>query len=156
MAALPLTCLCSLETNLTLICPSPKLFVCYLPDSGRHVSRPNQRLLTSRRENLGTRLVLNMTCYLYPWVSFWVKQSILGLVEKRSMWRNVRTVGKSGGSCTFPSHKGETKFLKLLGAFYLTCLNDVKFYSFADFVHLPRVGEVVNSLCPSTEENCSS
>ena len=68
----------------------------------------------------------------------------------------MRTVGKSGGSCTFPGHKGETKFLNLLGAFYLNCLKDVKFHSFADFVHLPCVGQVVNSLCPSTEENCSS
>ena len=34
MAAL--TCLCSAETNLTLTCPSPKSFVCNLPDSGRH------------------------------------------------------------------------------------------------------------------------
>ena len=63
---------------------------------------------------------------------------------------NVRAVGKSGGSCTFPSYKGDTKFLNLLGAFYLNCLMDVKFYSFAGFVHLPRVGQVVNSLCPST------
>ena len=36
MAAL--TCLRSVETNLTLTCPSPKSFVCNLPDSGRHVT----------------------------------------------------------------------------------------------------------------------
>ena len=47
--------------KLTLICPSPKSFVCNLPDSGRHVTRPNQRLLTGRRENLGTRLQRNNT-----------------------------------------------------------------------------------------------
>ena len=47
---------CSAETNLTLIRPSPKFFVCNLPDSGRHVTRPNQGLSTGRRENLGTRL----------------------------------------------------------------------------------------------------
>ena len=97
-----------------------------------------------------------LTATFTPELTFEFKQSVLGLVEKRSMWRNVRTVGKSGGSCTFPGHKGETKFLNLLGAFYLNCLKDVKFHSFADFVHLPRVGQVVNSLCPSTEENCSS
>ena len=28
------------KTNFTLICPSLKLFVCYVPDSGRHVTRP--------------------------------------------------------------------------------------------------------------------
>ena len=54
----PLTCLLSAETNLTLIYPSPKSFVCNLPDSGRHVTRPNQGLSTGRRENLGTRLNL--------------------------------------------------------------------------------------------------
>ena len=36
MAAL--TCLRSVETNLTLTCPSLKLFVCNLPDSGRHAT----------------------------------------------------------------------------------------------------------------------
>ena len=97
-----------------------------------------------------------LTATFTPELIFEFKQSVLGLVEKRSMWRNVRTVGKSGGSCTFLGHKGETKFLNLLGAFYLNCLKDVKFHSFADFVHLPRVGQVVNSLCPSTEENSSS
>ena len=45
-----------METNLTLIRSSPKSFVCNLPDSGRHVTRPNQGLSTGRRENLGTRL----------------------------------------------------------------------------------------------------
>ena len=44
------------ETNLTLICPSPKSFVFNLPDSGRHVTRPDQGLSMGRRENLGTRL----------------------------------------------------------------------------------------------------
>ena len=33
------------------------MFVCNVPDSGRHVTRPNQGLSTGRRENLGTRLV---------------------------------------------------------------------------------------------------
>ena len=45
-----------MDTNLTLTRPSPKLFVCNLPDSGRHVTKPNQGLSTGRRENLGTRL----------------------------------------------------------------------------------------------------
>ena len=31
-------------------------FVCNLPDSGRHVTRPNQGLSTGRRENLGRKL----------------------------------------------------------------------------------------------------
>ena len=31
-------------------------FVSNLPDSGRHVTRPNQGLSTGRRENLGTKL----------------------------------------------------------------------------------------------------
>ena len=46
------------ETNLTLIRPSPKSFVFNLPDSGRHVPKPNQGLSTGRRENLGTRLLI--------------------------------------------------------------------------------------------------
>ena len=46
MAAL--TCLCSVETNLTLTCPSPKSFVCNLPDSGRHVTSVFQGLSLSR------------------------------------------------------------------------------------------------------------
>ena len=49
-----------------------------------------------------------LTATFSPELIFEFKQSVLGLVEKRSMWRNVRTVGKSGGSCTFPGHKGET------------------------------------------------
>ena len=35
------------------------MFVCDLPDSGRHVIRPNQGLSTGRRENLGTRVVIS-------------------------------------------------------------------------------------------------
>ena len=46
MAAL--TRLRSVETNLTLTCPSPKSFVCNLPDSGRHVTRVFQGLSLSR------------------------------------------------------------------------------------------------------------
>ena len=45
MAAL--TCLRSVETNLTLTCPSPKSFVCNLPDSGRHVTSVFQGLSLS-------------------------------------------------------------------------------------------------------------
>ena len=45
MAAL--TCLCSVETNLTLTRPSPKSFVCNLPDSGRHVTSLFQGLSLS-------------------------------------------------------------------------------------------------------------
>ena len=33
-----LTCLRSVETNLTVTCPSLKSFVCNLPDSGRYVA----------------------------------------------------------------------------------------------------------------------
>ena len=46
MAAL--TCLRSVETNLTLTCPSPKSFVCNLPDSERHVTSVFQSLSLSR------------------------------------------------------------------------------------------------------------
>ena len=46
MAAL--TCLRSVETNLKLTCPSPKSFVCNLPDSGRHVTSVFQGLYLSR------------------------------------------------------------------------------------------------------------
>ena len=46
MAAL--TCLRSVETNLTLTCPSPKSFVCNLPDSGRHVTSTFEGLCLSR------------------------------------------------------------------------------------------------------------
>ena len=45
MAAL--TWLHSVETNLTLTCPSPKSFVCNLPDSGRHVTSIFQGLSLS-------------------------------------------------------------------------------------------------------------
>ena len=45
MAAL--TCLRSVETNLTLTCPSPKSFVCNLPDSERHVTSVFQYLSLS-------------------------------------------------------------------------------------------------------------
>ena len=45
MAAL--TCLRSVETNLTLTCPSPKSFVCNLPDSERHVTSVFQCLSLS-------------------------------------------------------------------------------------------------------------
>ena len=50
----------SAETNLTLICPSPKSFVSNLPNSGRHKTRPNQGLSTARRENLGTTLIIEV------------------------------------------------------------------------------------------------
>ena len=46
MAAL--TCLRSVETNLTLTCPSPKSFVFNLPDSGRHVTSVVQGFSLSR------------------------------------------------------------------------------------------------------------
>ena len=46
MAAL--TCLRSVETNLTLTCSSPKSFVCNLPDSGRHLTTVFQGLSLSR------------------------------------------------------------------------------------------------------------
>ena len=45
MAAL--ICLRSVETNLTPTCPSPKSFVCNLPDSGRHVTSVSQGLSLS-------------------------------------------------------------------------------------------------------------
>ena len=45
MAAL--TCLRSVETNLTLTCPSPESFVCNLPDSGRRVTSIFQGLSLS-------------------------------------------------------------------------------------------------------------
>ena len=61
MAAL--SCLRSVETNLTPTCPSPKLFVCNLPDSGRHVTRVFQGLSLSRSvgrvgENPGNEVVV--------------------------------------------------------------------------------------------------
>ena len=46
MAAL--TCLRSVDTNLTLTCPSPKSFVLNLPDSWRHVTSVFQGLFLSR------------------------------------------------------------------------------------------------------------
>ena len=50
-----------METLVTqaLIFRSPKPFVYNLPDSGRHVTRPNQGLSIGRRENLGTKLYYN-------------------------------------------------------------------------------------------------
>ena len=51
MAAL--TCLRSVETNLTLTCPSPKSFVCNLPDSGRHVTSVFQGLSLSLSRSVG-------------------------------------------------------------------------------------------------------
>ena len=61
MAAL--ICLRSVETNLTLTCPSPKSFVCNLPDSGRHVTSVFQGLSLSRSvgrvgENPGNEVAL--------------------------------------------------------------------------------------------------
>ena len=61
MAAL--ICLRSVETNLTLTRPSPKSFVCNLPDSGRHVTSVFQGLSLSRSvgrvgENPGNEVAL--------------------------------------------------------------------------------------------------
>ena len=42
-------CMFYSETNLALICPSPKSFICNLPDPGRHMTRPNQGLALSFR-----------------------------------------------------------------------------------------------------------
>ena len=53
MAAL--TCLRSVETNLTVTCPSLKSFVCNLPDSGRHVTSVFQGLSLSRSMGAGRR-----------------------------------------------------------------------------------------------------
>ena len=66
MAAL--TCLRSVETNLTLTCPSPKSFVCNLPDSGRHVTSVFQGLSLSRSvgrvaENPGNEVVVDTASY---------------------------------------------------------------------------------------------
>ena len=63
MAAL--TCLRSVETNLTLTCPSPKSFVCKLPDSGRHVTSVFQ----------GLSLLLRRAGRREPWEQGWHDQS---------------------------------------------------------------------------------
>ena len=57
-----LTCIRSVEKNLTLTCSSPKLFFCNLPDSGRHVTSVSQGLSLSRSrgrvgENPGNEVV---------------------------------------------------------------------------------------------------
>ena len=67
MAAL--TCLRSVETNLTLTCPSPKSFVCNLPDSGRHVTSVFQGLSLSRSvgrvgENPGKEVVFIVASFV--------------------------------------------------------------------------------------------
>ena len=69
MAAL--TCLRSVETSLTLTCPSPKSFVCNLPDSGRHVTSVFQSLFLSRSagrvgENPGNEVVPTPPCWQKP------------------------------------------------------------------------------------------
>ena len=66
MAAL--TCLCSVETNFTLTYPSPKSFVCNLPDSGRHVTSVFQGLSLSRSvgrvgENPGNEIGLRIIVF---------------------------------------------------------------------------------------------
>ena len=63
MAAL--TCLRSVETNITLTCPSPKLFVSNLPDSGSQVTSVFQDLSPSRSvrwvgENPGKQVAVLM------------------------------------------------------------------------------------------------
>ena len=70
MAAL--TCLRSVEKNLTLTCPSPKSFVCNLPDSGRHVTSVFQGLSLSRSvgrvgKNPGNEVVQDILedCFQY-------------------------------------------------------------------------------------------
>lgn len=45
----------SVATNLLLMCPSLETFICNLPDSGRHVTRPNQ-CLSSLAAGEGKRL----------------------------------------------------------------------------------------------------
>ena len=55
------------DTDLTLICHSPKSFFCNLPDSGRHMTRPNQVLSMGRRENLGMRLDGNLLWLRLQW-----------------------------------------------------------------------------------------
>ena len=74
---------CSAETNLTLICPSTKTFVCTLPDSGSHVTRPSQGLLTGRRENLGLRFVFPVCKYLFVWIIICIAH--FGLVSASSV-----------------------------------------------------------------------
>ena len=65
MAAL--TCLRSVETNLTLTCPSPKSFVCNLPDSERHVTSVFQCLSLS----LSLSLSLRRAGRKEPWERGW-------------------------------------------------------------------------------------
>ena len=43
--------------NIKLNCPSLELFICIPPDSGTHMTRPNQGLSPSQERTLGTRLV---------------------------------------------------------------------------------------------------
>ena len=55
----------SVATNFPLMCTSLETFICNLPDSGRHVTRPNQGLSSlaageGKRKALGTRLLLVM------------------------------------------------------------------------------------------------
>ena len=66
-----LTCLSSVETNLTLTCPSPKSFVCNLPDSGRYVTSVFQGLSLSRSvgrvgENPGKFMSRRLSRPLHP------------------------------------------------------------------------------------------
>ena len=48
-------CLTASQKNLALICPSPKSFICNLPDSERHITRVSlsRSLGTGRRESWG-------------------------------------------------------------------------------------------------------
>ena len=69
-----LTCLRSVQTNLTLTCPSPKSFVCNLPDSGRHITSVFQGLSLSRSlgrvgENPGNEVVLLCCMGAYIFIS---------------------------------------------------------------------------------------
>ena len=95
MAAL--TCLRSVETNLTLTCPSPKSFVCNLPDSGRHVTSVFQGLSLSRfvgrvGENPGNEVDLLLfsaiRIRLYPFVRHcWrLVQQLKINTKRRSPW----------------------------------------------------------------------
>ena len=80
------TCLRCVETNLKLTCPSPKSFVCNLPDSGRHVTSVFQGLSLSRSEgrvgeNSGNEVAIVCGSLASGILLQEIKSAVFGIIE---------------------------------------------------------------------------
>ena len=74
------------RANLTLTCPSPKLFVCNFPDSGRHV--------TSAFQGVCVCVCLSLSLSLFRFICPYLLRFLLLKILKRFIYQTSLLLGK--------------------------------------------------------------